>query len=168
MIDTRLSRITSRDLDHRSVYIVSLDINFDIIVNQFIRFIYRLIPELLRDQVRPFFCRKGTIHPRCDIRCDHCCFYRKCTTSAERIHQNSVLVPWSQHDQCCCQCLCDRCFSRYFTISSFMQRYTGCIDSNRHNILFQEDTDRICCSVFRKPFYLVLLLHSSYHCLFHH
>ena len=167
MIHSGFSCISSCDLNDRSIDIISLNVHIDIVLNQIICLVDHVIPHLLRDQVRPLFCREGTIHSRRDICSHHCSFYRKCSTSAERIYEYTVFLPWCQLDECCCQSLRDRRFAGNFTVSSLVQGHTGCIDSYCHDIFHQKYTYRIRSSVFRKPLDSIIFLQPSDHCFLH-
>ena len=120
MIHTCFSCILSGCFDNISINIISLNICLDLIIYQIICLINGSIPVFTSHKVCPFFCRKGTIHTRCNIGCHHGCLDRKCAASAERIYQDPVFMPGSQHQKSCCQRLLDRCLADHGTISSLM------------------------------------------------
>ena len=166
MIDPRLSRITSRDLDHRSVYIVSLDINFDIIVNQFIRFITVSYQSFFGIK----FVHSSAVKER----------FIPGAIFAAIIAASIGNVPLPQNGSTRILSLCHGV--SMISAAASVSVIGAFPDTSRYPLLcrdtpdvsiptvttsfFRKTTDRICCSVFRKPFYLVLLLHSSYHRFF--
>ena len=134
MLYACFSRILSGRFYNFPINIISLNIHFNIIVNQAIRLIHRLVPEFSRNQVCPLLRRERAIHPRCDIGSDHRRLNWKCPTSTEWIYKNPVFFPRCQQNQSGCQCLCNRRFAGQLTISSLMKRNSRSVDSYRHDI----------------------------------
>ena len=58
MIYSSLSRISSGNLDHRRIHIVSLNVHFYIITDHIISLIDHIIPVLFSNQIIPFFRQK--------------------------------------------------------------------------------------------------------------
>ena len=115
----------------------------------------------------PVFCKKRTVHSRRHVCRQHRCLDWECTTSAERIHKDSVFVPWCQHNQCRCQCLCDWRFYCHLAVSSLMKRNTGRINSDRCYILHKGYTNRKTCSILREPGDSINTFQSFYDCFLH-
>ena len=99
MIHSRLSGIASCDLNYRTVQIISLNVHLDIVLNQIICLINRVIPDLFRYNIHPGFSCKRTIHSRSNIGCHHSRFNRKCSTSTKWIYQDPVFIPRCQHNK---------------------------------------------------------------------
>ena len=121
LIHSRCLRVRSRRTDDITVDIISLNIRLDGEVHEIVRLVHGVIPAFSGDQVLPVLGQELTIHSRCHICRDHRRLDGEGAASAERIHEDAVALPRSQHDQCRCKCLCDRSFSRNFTIPSLMQ-----------------------------------------------
>ena len=107
------------------------------------------------------------MHSRCDIRSHHCRFNRKCSTSTKRINKDTALIPRSELDKCSRQCLLNRCFADHAAVSSLMKALTRSIKTNCHNILINNNSNRIIGTIFLKPIDVVMLFHSLYHRLFY-
>ena len=105
MIHTCFSRVGHGYFDYFSINIITLNTHLHIIAYQIIRLRHRIVPALSRQKMLPRLSCKLTIHTRCNIGTDHSCLNRKGTAAAERIHKNTIFIPWCQHDQGRRQCL---------------------------------------------------------------
>ena len=115
----------------------------------------------------PVFRKERTVHSRRDICCHHGRLNRKRTASAERIYQDPVFIPWSEHDQCRRKRLCDRSLHCHLAVASFVQGHTGSIDADGCHIFHKSHTDREACAVFLEPGYAVNTLQTFYNGFFH-
>ena len=117
-------------LYHFTIQVIPLNIHLNIFIYHIFRFLYGIVPKLFWNDICPFFCSKLSIHAWCNICCNHSCFNWKCSTTTERINKNSILSPWSQHNECCSQSLCNRSFTCRQTIPSLMKRISRSIKCN--------------------------------------
>ena len=160
-------RIFPRRLDYLAVNIVALNVYLYGIIHHLGRFINRVVPAFLRNQVCPALRQEGTVHARCHICRDHRRLDWESTASAERIDQNPVRFPRSQKNQRRCQCFRDRRLTRHLTVTALVQRLAARIDTDCHLIFIEKNAQRIFIARLRHPVQIVIFLHMTGNRLFH-
>ena len=154
-------------LDSCRIDVKALDIRLNIKIYPLSGFFSCIFPAFLRDEMFPALSQEVAVHSRCHIRCHHCRLNGKGTTSAERIHENTVFFPRGQHQKCAGKCLCDGCFHGHLAVSSLMKRYAGSIDPDQGHIFHKCHTDWEFRTVFREPGNSVDAFETFYDGFFH-
>ena len=160
-------RIFSGNCYHFFVNIIPLNIHLDVHIYFAVSFVNCLIPCFFGNQMGVILRQEFSVHARCNAGRHHCCLDWNGSASAKGIYQNPVLIPWCQHNQSGSQVFCDGSLRSELAIPSFMQRFAGCIQANRNHIFHNKDADRESISVFRKPGFMIGLLHTLYHGFLH-
>lgn len=103
------------------------------------------------------------LQSRRDICCHESGFDWNCSAPAEGVNQNPVRLPWSQHDQTGREIFGDRSFHGHLSVSAFVERLTGRVETDCDLILHEEDADRISASVLRENLHLITPFHLLDH-----
>ena len=160
-------RVRSRCTDDVPVNVVALDIRLDRKIHKIVRLVHRIIPAFSRDQMFPVLGEEFPVHARRHIRCDHRRLDREGSASAERIHEDPVALPRSQHDECRRQRLRDRRLTCQGPVTALMQGFSGRVKRYRHRVLVKEYAQREACTALREPFDPICLFHPLDHGFFH-
>ena len=89
--------------NHFIINIKALDIRFNIRIYHIVCFLYGILKHTFGNNVFPSAEGEITLHAGCNLCCHHSRFYGNGAAAAERVNQNTVLIPRSQHNHGCRQ-----------------------------------------------------------------